>query len=434
MKELILKWIASFYDINTTDELVALFSQSDHFWHSVAWSVLMLVCTVIVSLIIWWVTKEILLGFVHSFAKRTKTNFDDLLVENKFFDALAHVLPLLFLDYFFSIVFFSAPKAFDFADRINEVLIAFAVLVSLRRLMNTFGAILKSRPSLESKPINAYIQTIKIIITIVMIVIMLSLITGQSPTFFLTSLGAMTAILLLVFKDTILGLVGSIQLAANDMVRIGDWVSMEKFGADGDVIEINLTTVKVQNWDRTITTIPTYNFISDSFKNWRGMSESGGRRIKRSVFIKMDSVKFASDRLIEKLSKIKALHEFIEEREGEIQAYNKKHELAETQINARRQTNIGLFRRYLIYYLNNHERIHQGMTIMVRQLSPTENGVPIEVYCFTNTIAWLEYEEIASDIFDHIFAVVKDFDLEIHESPSGMDFQKVLMQRNGGNA
>jgi miniconductance mechanosensitive channel len=247
---------------------------------------------------------------------------------------------------------------------------------------------------------------------------MISLITKQSPTFFLTSLGAMTAILLLVFKDAILGFVGSIQIASNDMVRIGDWVSMEKYGADGDVLEINLTTVKVQNWDRTITTIPTYAFVSDSFKNWRGMSDSGGRRIKRSVNIQIDTIKFASPDLINRLFKVKMLGDFIQQREEEIKKYNQENNLDESQINARRQTNIGLFRRYLDYYLKNHEQVHQGMTIMVRQLQPTEKGLPLEVYCFTNTVAWLEYESIASDIFDHIFSVVTMFDLAIHEQPT----------------
>lgn len=426
MKDFILKWIGSFYDVDTAEELSQLFMQKEYFWEGLGWSVLLLAATVLISLLVWWITKEILLGFVHSFTKRTKTNFDDLLVEQRFFGAIAFILPLLFLEFFENIIFFAHPNALDFAIRINEVLISFAVLIGLRRFLNTVGVFLREKPSLEGKPINAYIQTTKIIVSIIMIIIMLSLITGQSPAFFLTSLGAMTAILMLVFKDTILGLVGSIQLSANDMVRVGDWVSMEKFGADGDVLEINLTTVKVQNWDKTITTIPTYSFISDSFKNWRGMSEAGGRRIKRSVYLKMDSVKFASEELISRLSKIPSLKEFIANREEEIKQYNQEHGLDITEINARRQTNIGLFRRYLTHYLEHHERLRKDMTIMVRQLEPTENGVPMELYCFTNTIEWLAYEEIAADIFDHLFAIIHHFELEIHESPTGADFQKIV--------
>jgi len=423
MRELILNWIKRFYFEDSTKTVEDLIAHPEFATHKFFWMLALLIGIFVISMLIWWVTKEILLGFMVSFASKTKTNFDDLLVKNKFFRAIAHLLPLMFLDYFFSIAFFAYPKTLEFADRINEVLIAFTILVALKRLLRTTGQFLREKPAFEGKPINAYVQTVNIVLSIIVGVIILSLLTGQSPTFFLTSLGAMTAILLLVFKDTILGFVGSIQIAVNDMVRVGDWVSMEKYGADGDVIEINLTTVKVQNWDRTITTIPTYNFIADSFKNWRGMADSGGRRIKRDIAIRMESVKFASPRLIEKLQKVKFLSEFVTQRQREIANYNQAHNLTDEQLNARKQTNIGLFRRYLEYYLKHNESIHQGMTIMVRQLQPTSNGVPIEIYCFTNTIAWLEYEAIQADIFDHIFAVVNEFELQIHENPSGADMR-----------
>lgn len=427
MKKYIINWIKQFYEIDKTEELQVLLNHPDFQIQKYFWMLLLLVATVLVSLGIWWLTKEVLLGFVKSFAKRTKTKFDDLLVDNKFFDVLAHLLPLMFLEYFFSITFFAFPETLIYTIRLNEVLFAIVALIAIRRFFNTVGDVLKLRPSLEGKPINSYIQTIKIVITIFFIVIILSLFTGKSPTFFLTSIGAMTAIIILVFKDTILGFVGSIQMAANDMVRVGDWVTMEKYGADGDVIEISLNTVKVQNWDRTITTIPTYSFISDSFKNWRGMQDSGGRRIKRSVLVQIDAIKFASTELMERLSKVKSLESFIQQREEEIKRYNKEHGLDETQINARRQTNVGLFRKYLEYYLANHEQVHQGMAIMVRQLEPTEKGLPIEIYCFTNTIVWPEYEGVMADIFDHIFAVVKAFELKIHEAPSGEDVRKALL-------
>ena len=430
MRELILKWIAKLYEVSNTDELVSVLKSDEYFWHSYAWMLLLLVATVVVSLIIWWITKEFLLSAVGTFAKRTKTEFDDMLVKGKFFNALAHILPLMFLDYFFSIVFFAFPNTLEFADRINEVLIAFAVLIAIRRLFSTVGEFLRKKPSLEGKPIKSYVQTVNIVVTLFFAVIILSLLTGQSPTFFLTSIGAMTAIILLIFKDTILGFVGSIQMAANDMVRVGDWITMEKYSADGDVVEITLNTVKVQNWDRTITTIPTYSFISESFKNWRGMADSGGRRIMRNVNIQIDSVKFASPRLIEKLKKVDHLKNFIEDREKEIEKYNEEHGLSENQINARKQTNIGLFRRYLEFYLKNHEQVHQQMTIMVRQLETSEKGVPIQVYCFTNTIVWAEYEGISSDIFDHIFAVTKEFELNIFESPTGSDVKLLLQNKN----
>jgi len=426
MRTFILHWIADFYNLEGTEKLVNLFEQADYFWHALGWMVLLLVSTVIISLSLWWITKEVLLGLINSFAAKTKTEFDDILVKKKFFNALAHVLPLLLLDYFFSITFFAFPNLLDLSMKLNEVFIALAVLFSFRRLIDTTGEFLKNKPAFVGKPLKSYVQTVNILVTLFFMILMLSLLTGQSPVFFLTSIGAATAIILLIFKDSILGLVASIQMSANDMIRLGDWITMEKYGADGDVIEITLTSVKVQNWDRTITTIPTYAFIAESFKNWRGMSESGGRRITRSINIQLDSVKFASSQLLEKLNKVNYIAHFVKERTEEIRKYNEKNGLSHDQINARKQTNIGLFRRYLEFYLKNHESIHQGMTLMVRQLAPTEHGVPIQVYCFTNTTAWGDYENIMGDLFDHIFAVVKEFELNIHEAPSGSDIRVFL--------
>lgn len=426
MKNLILDWIARFYEVDSVSELKELMNQNDHLWHALGWSMLLFVSTIAVSLTLWWLTKELMIGLIRGFAYKTKTDFDDILLEKKFFHALAHVPSLLLLDYFFSIVFFAFPSAIDFSIKINEVLVALTIMVALRRFIDTSGDYLRKKPAFVGKPMKSYVQTINILITIFFSILILSLITGQSPVFFLTSLGAATAIILLIFKDSILGLVASIQMSSNDMIRLGDWISMEKYDADGEVIEITLTSVKVQNWDRTITTIPTYSFIAESFKNWRGMTESGGRRIMRSINIQVDSVKFASPRLLDKLIKVNYISGFVQERSEEIQRYNEVNGLSDDQINARKQTNIGLFRRYLEFYLKNHERIHQGMTILVRQLAPTENGVPIQIYCFSNRIELNEYETIIGDIFDHIFAVVKEFELIIHEAPSGSDLRTLI--------
>jgi miniconductance mechanosensitive channel len=427
MKEFIINWIKSFYALNSKNSLDDLLSNPEFTSHKIYWTIGLFLSMVFLSLLIWYFTRQILLGIVYSFAAKTKTIFDDKLVENKFFGSFSHLLPLLFMDYFFSIVLFAFPHFLNLAIRFNEVLIALVLLVSTRRMLNAFGDLLKSRPALEGKPINSYIQTVKIIVSIVFIIIMLSLLTNQSPVFFLTSLGAMTAILLLVFKDTILGFVGSIQLSANDMVRVGDWVTVEKYGADGDVIEINLTTVKIQNFDKTITTIPTYSFISDSFKNWRGMSESDGRRIKRAIKIQIDSVKFASPELLEKLEKVTILSDFLKKTKDEIDAFNLEHGLTdENQIHARKQTNIGLFRGYLEHYLKHNPEINTKMTLMVRQLAPTEYGVPIEIYCFTKSKEWIQYEIVMADIFDHVFSIVKKFELRVFENPSGSDFSKMV--------
>lgn len=426
MKILLFNWIKSFYLQGKEQTMDALISneafQNDKYF----WMFGLLIAMILVSIIIWWLTRQVLLSVIRSLANRTKTKLDDILVEKKFFNAIAHILPLLFMDYFFSMVFFAFPDMLEFSHRINDFLIIFAVLVSIRRFLNALKVMLEEKPFFKGKPIGAYNQTLKLIITLVFIVILLSVITNTSPTFFLTSLGAMTAIILLVFKDTILGFVGSIQISANDMLRVGDWVTMERFGADGDVIEINLTTVKVQNFDMTITTIPTYSFISDSFKNWRGMADSDGRRIKRSLNVKIESVKFAEKELIERLSKVKLLSEFIIEQQKEIEKYNEENGLVDAeQIHARRQTNIGLFRRYIEYYLKNNPSINQEMTLMVRQLQTTSEGLPIEIYCFSATQVWAEYEVVIADIFDHLLSVIHTFDLDVHQSPTGSDFRQL---------
>jgi miniconductance mechanosensitive channel len=237
----------------------------------------------------------------------------------------------------------------------------------------------------------------------------------------------MTAVVILVFKDTLLGFIGSIQLSANDMIRVGDWISMEKFGADGDVIEINLTTVKVKNWDKTITTVPTYSLISDSFKNWRGMQETGSRRIARSIYVNQSTVKFANPELIEKFKKIHLLKQYIVKKEKEVFDYNEQLK-ADTSLvsNGRKITNIGTFRAYLVEYLNNHPKINKDLTILVRQLDPTASGIPIQIYAFSSDIEWVNYEGIQSDIFDHVLAVIPQFELELFQSPSGTDFKNML--------
>lgn len=422
MKELIFNWIKTFYSIDKSAPIEELLSHPDFVNHKFFWMLAMLGALIVLFVLTWYLTRMILLAVIKTIALRSKTKFDDLLVQKKFFKSVAHILPLFFLDYFFSITFVSYPKVLELSLRLNDFLIILVILISVRRFFNAVRVVLEDKPYFKDKPIGAYIQTVKLIITIVFIIIMLSALTGQSPLFFLTSLGAMTAILLLIFKDTILGFVGSIQISANDMLRVGDWVSMEKYGADGDIVEINLTTVKVQNFDKTITTIPTYSFISDSFQNWRGMQNSGGRRIKRSINIKIDSIKFADDVLIEKLSKVKLLSDFIQAQQDEISAYNKEHGLVdEYQINARRPTNVGLFRKYVEYYLRNNPNVNQEMSLMVRQLQPTDKGLPIELYCFTKSVVWAVYEGVMSDIFDHLFAVIDKFELEVHQGITGKD-------------
>ncbi len=305
-------------------------------------------------------------------------------------------------------------------------LVLFAML-SLFSLLNTVEDISVNSPHSRRLPVRGIFQSIKLVTSILAIIYAVSLIIGKSPAILLSGLGAMTAVLLLVFKDTILGLVAGIQLSANDMLAVGDWLEMPKYGADGDVIDINLTTVKVRNWDKTITTIPTYALISDSFKNWRGMSEAGGRRIKRSIYIDATSVKFLNEQDLDKLRKAQLLSAYIENKVAEIKKYNEENNCdPASSVNGRRLTNLGTFRAYVTAYLKAHKQIHSGLTQMVRQLQPGPDGIPLEVYAFTSDTAWLVYEGIQADIFDHIFAVLPEFDLRVYQHPTGHDVREVL--------
>lgn len=425
MKEFVIDWIHKWY-MHRNDAGVWYFDKQAFSEQAPFWAVGLFLTMILASLLLWWLARQVLLRGLHLLADRSKTTLDDHLMSNKVFRAVALLLPLMFMEYFLSIVFYQFPAWNNFTNRVLDVLIILAILISIIRTLNALRDILQEKEIYRDKPIQSYFQITKIIFTGIFLILILARVTNQSPLFFLTSLGAMTAILVLVFKDTILGFVGSIQLAANDMIRLGDWVTMDKYGADGEVIEINLATVKVQNFDKTITTIPTYAFISDSFINWRGMQESDGRRIKRSMFIQIDTIHFASDELLEKLSKISVLEEYVRKTQEKVEAYNREHGFdSKESINAKRQTNIGLFRKYVELYLANHPEVNQNMPLLSRQLAPTPNGVPLEIYCFTNDKEWKSYERIMADIFDHLFASVDTFELELFENPSSRDVRQI---------
>ena len=371
--------------------------------------------------------KIVLVKLFSKFATRTKTNFDDLLVKNKVPRNLGHVFPLLIALEIIPYVFLDFPSVERIAEKGIEV---FAIILALwiaRSLLNTLKSYFKTLPRLKDKPIDSFIQVFMIFAWVAGFIIAIAIITDTAVWKFLTALGATSAVLILVFKDTILGFVASIQISINDMVRIGDWITFQKYGADGDVIEINLASVKVQNFDNTITTIPTYSLISDSFQNWRGMVESEGRRIKRSLIIKQDSVKFLSNNDVEKLKKIQLISAYIESRQADIEAYNLQNEIdKELAVNGRNLTNIGVFRKYINSYLENHSAINENMMIMVRQMDPTPQGIPIQIYAFSSDKRWLNYEYIMSDIFDHSLAAVPFFDLELFELPNGTSFNKII--------
>jgi len=384
----------------------------------------LLIIALILVFIIDRLAKVVLVKLFNKFAERSKTNFDDLLVENKAPRNLAHIFPLLLALELTQFVF----ADFLYFERIAEKgLEVFGIILTLwivRSLLNTLQSYFKTKPRLRDKPIDSFIQVFMIFAWVAGIIIAIAIITDTPVWKFLTALGATSAVLILVFKDTILGFVASIQVSINDMVRIGDWITFEKYGADGDVIEINLASVKVQNFDKTITTIPTYSLISDSFQNWRGMVESQGRRIKRALIVKQDSVKFLTKEDIGNLKKIDLISTYVESRQADIEEYNTTNKVnTELPINGRNLTNIGVFRKYIDSYLENHSAINDNMMIMVRQLDPTPQGIPIEIYAFSSDKRWLNYEYIMADIFDHTIAAVPFFDLELFELPSSTSFK-----------
>ena len=381
------------------------------------------IALIIIVLIIDFITRKILVQIFTKFASKSKTNFDDLLVTNKVPRNIAHVIPLLFMIELMPIVL----TDFNYYENIAEKgLKTFSILLTLwivRSVLNALKDYFKTLPQLKDKPIDSYIQVFMIFAWVIGVFSAIAILTGIAFINFITGLGAASAVIILIFKDTILGFVASIQVSINDMVHIGDWITFEKYGADGDVIEINLATVKVQNFDKTITTIPTYALISDSFKNWRGMVDSEGRRIKRALNIKLNSVKYLAKDEVERLKKVQLITSYLDKRENDITSYNKNHNIdKELALNGRNLTNLGVFRKYAQTYLEQHSAINKDMMIMVRQLAPTTQGIPLEVYAFSTDKRWENYEYIMSDIFDHLIAAVPYFDLEVYELPTGSSF------------
>ena len=378
-----------------------------------------IVVLIIVAYILDYLFKKLFIIFLAIVAARTKSSFDDFLVANKTAKYLAHLVPLLFIYKTVPVIL----KNFTYWEYIFEKGIKiYIIILSLwitRSIFNSLRDYLKQKPRFSDKPIDSYIQVIMLFLWLFGIISFMLILFDVSKTTLLTTFGSISAIIILIFRDTILGFVASISVSVNDMVRIGDWITIEKFGADGDVVEINLATVKVRNFDNTTTTIPTYSLISDSFKNWRGMLDSDGRRIKRHVLIKANSVRFIQTDELEKFKKIQHLTSYIEHRQSDIDKYNTNNEIDKSVIvNGRNLTNLGLFRKYINQYILSHPGINKDMHLMVRHLQPTEKGIPIEIYCFSKDKTWLNYEHIMADIFDHIIASMPYFDLEVFESIS----------------
>lgn len=365
------------------------------------------------------VIRKFILNFFVQFSKKTKTNFDNYLVSNKVPRNVAHIIPLIIALNYVPLVFIDFQNTEGFLEKGLQVFSILLTIWVIRSFVHTVRDYFNSKERFKDKPINSYAQVVLIIIWAIGLLSAFAIITGIPFIQFITTLGAASAIIILIFKDTIMGFVASLQVSINDMVHNGDWITFEKFGADGNVIEINLATVKVQNFDKTITTIPTYALISDSFKNWRGMEVSGGRRIKRAIMIKQSSVKHLNSEEVEQLKKIELISDYISSRQLSIDEYNTEQGVDKSlMINGRNLTNLGVFRKFVETYIENHSAINKDMMIMTRQLAPSSQGIPIEIYAFSQDKRWQNYEYIMADIFDHVIASVPYFDLEIFELPT----------------
>lgn len=375
----------------------------------------------LISIFLFFIIRKLLNGYLKRFFEKTSTKIDDLLIRNKIFLNLSYVAPLLVMYNFLDI--FSPYE--EIVERVLKSGIIIIITITINSIVTIFGELYQQTKYSGRINIKSYLQIVKLIIFILSALCIVAILLNQSPFYVISGIGALTAILILVFKDTILSLVASIQINSNDLFKIGDWIEAPSFGADGDVIDIALHNIKIQNWDKTISIIPTYKLIDSSFKNWKGMNLSGGRRIKRSIIIDQSSIRFSNEEDIEKFKKIEILKSYIENKLIKVEETNKLvNKDLQFSFNRRRITNIGTFRAYIEYYLKNNKQIHNSLTFLVRQLAPSENGIPIEIYVFTNVTNWIKYERIQADIFDHLLAILNEFDLRVFQNPTGNDFNQ----------
>lgn len=385
-----------------------------------------LVLLVIAALFANYVVKVLLLRGLHRLLDYTAIGRDPAIRRHGMIARLANVMPALVIAVGITFVPLLPEPLVAVVRNVANAFMILMVAMAISAALNIVDTLYHRRPDARLKPIKGYIQIVKIAVYVVAVLLMIAALSDRSPLILLSGLGAMAAVLILVFQDTLLSLVAGIQISSTDMVRVGDWIEMPSQNADGDVVEIALHTVKVQNWDKTITTVPIRKLVTDSFKNWRGMQESGGRRIKRSIYLDQNSIRFLTSEDYEKLASFGHLETYLEIKRAELAEWNSRlGDRAKVPANTRRSTNIGTFRAYLETYLRKHPGIHQGMTVMVRQMPPGPEGLPIEIYCFTNTIAWAAYEGIQADIFDHIFAILPEFDLRVFQKPSGQDLRNL---------
>lgn len=397
-------------------------------WADKVDNLIVLLLIVGVALLANVICRRIILRAVAKLVKQTKATWDDIVFDHKVMVHLSRIVaPIL--------IYLAIPMAFpehadsNLLDFLRRLCMIYILAVFLRFVSALFTAIYQvysMKEQYKDKPLKGLLQTAQVILFFIGGIVIISILIKQSPVVLLTGLGASAAVLMLVFKDSIMGFVSGIQLSANKMLKVGDWITMPKYGADGTVIEVTLNTVKVRNFDNTITTIPPYILISDSFQNWQGMQESGGRRVKRSINIDMSSVRFCTPEMLAKYRKIQLLKDYVDDTERVVEAYNEEHRIDNSiLVNGRRQTNLGVFRAYLTNYLKSLPTVNQDLTCMVRQLQPTETGIPLELYFFSANKNWIAYEGIQADVFDHVLAIIPEFDLRVFQNPSGADLRRI---------
>ncbi|MDX2429468.1 MAG: mechanosensitive ion channel [Bacteroides sp.] len=415
MIEKLIKWFNGILEASSLSDKLVVFIEN----------ATIIIVTLGIAFLADFIVKRIIITSITKITQKTKNDWDDILVKRRVFNRLAHLAPAIIIYNALQYIF-NAPDLVATLGNITQTYMVIIVLMVIDALLNALLEIYRKLPISKGREIKGFVQVLKIIIYALGIIMIISIFSEETPKALFGGLGAMAAVIMLVFKDTILGFVASVQLSANNMVNLGDWISMPKYNADGDVIDIGLNTVKVQNWDKTIATIPTYALVSESFNNWKGMEQSGGRRIKRAINIDMSSVSFLDDAQIEKFRKFYLLNDYITGKEKEIGEYNKSLKVDDSVVtNGRRMTNLGVFRAYLENYLHKHPKVNQDMTFLIRHLQPTEKGIPMEIYVFSSDQNWANYEAIQADIFDHTLAIIPEFGLRVFQNPTGADFGKL---------
>lgn len=384
----------------------------------------------LLALVLFWLCRRFLANWLEKLVLKSSLGWDDALAHSGFFKRLAGLLPFMACYLTADILFIAQPMALLLIKRLFLALLVILILRIINTLLEVVQTTLADSPLTKDRPIRSYVDALRIILYVLAVIFIIAIIADKSPWGIFSVLGGLTAVFLLIFRTSLLGFVANLQLTSNDMMRVGDWITMDKYHADGNVVDITLHTVRVQNWDNTYTTIPTYAFMEDSFQNWRGMAESGGRRIKRALYIDMNSVRFCSERMLARFKKFRILRDYLQHKEKEIASHNAKEGPGMEAFNGRQQTNLGIFRAYVEAYLRAHDKINTNLTFLIRQLAPTAQGLPLEIYVFSSDKVWANYEAIQADIFDHLLAIIPEFELKVFQDPSGADFRTLLQADN----